>query len=140
MSLYLEGYFDEKGQYASINTNCIHSITINPYKLLGWIHSKLFNYVYECYFEGLRMAGNYLPFTAPYLSCMCIPQNIDSLEIECYVRSIISAKVSSANADTSMIENQIDKLVYQLYGLTYDEVLIIDPDTPITEEEYNNQM
>ena len=30
----------------------------------------------------------------------------------------------------------IDKMVYQLYGLTYDEVLIVDPETPITHEEY----
>jgi len=30
-------------------------------------------------------------------------------------------------------------MVYQLYGLAYDEVLIVDPDTPITREEYENQ-
>ena len=34
------------------------------------------------------------------------------------------------------LENQIDFLVYHLYGLTYDEVLIVDPNTPITREEY----
>ena len=33
-------------------------------------------------------------------------------------------------------EKQIDRLVYHLYGLTYDEVLIVDPETPITREEY----
>ena len=27
-------------------------------------------------------------------------------------------------------------LVYLLYGLTYDEVLVVDPQTPITREEY----
>lgn len=32
--------------------------------------------------------------------------------------------------------NEIDLRVYQLYGLTYDEVLIVDPETPITREEY----
>ena len=31
----------------------------------------------------------------------------------------------------------IDLLVYHLYGLTYDEVLIVDPETPITREEYD---
>ena len=34
------------------------------------------------------------------------------------------------------LEQQIDLLVYHFYGLTYDEVLIVDPDTPITKEEY----
>ena len=36
------------------------------------------------------------------------------------------------------IESEIDLLVYHLYGLTYDEVLIVDPETPIAREEYNN--
>jgi hypothetical protein len=38
--------------------------------------------------------------------------------------------------DTSTLENEVDKLVYKLYNLTYDEVLIVDPETPITREEY----
>lgn len=136
MSLHLEGFWDEKGEYASINTNCLHGIKINPLKLIGWIHSKLFHYIYECYFEGLRMAGGYLPFTAPYLSCMCIPLNIDSLEIENLVNSILSAKRLSSDTDTTASESEIDLMVYHLYGLTYDEVLIVDPQTPITREEY----
>ena len=31
-------------------------------------------------------------------------------------------------------------LVYRLYALTYDEVLIVDPETPITREEYEKIM
>lgn len=139
MSLHLEGFWDEKGEYASINTNCLHSIKINPLKLLGWIHSKLFHYIYECYFEGLRMAGDYLPFTAPYLSCMCVPLNINSLEIENLVNSILSAKRLSSDTDTTALESEIDLMVYHLYGLTYDEVLIVDPQTLITQEEYNKK-
>ena len=38
-----------------------------------------------------------------------------------------------------VIENEIDLLVYHLYGLTYDEVLIVDPETPITREEYEKE-
>lgn len=38
--------------------------------------------------------------------------------------------------DTSDIETKIDLIVYQLYGLTYKEVLIVDPETSITPEEY----
>lgn len=34
------------------------------------------------------------------------------------------------------LENKIDLFVYHLYGLTYNEVLIVDPETPITKEEY----
>lgn len=36
------------------------------------------------------------------------------------------------------LEQEIDNLVYRLYNLTYDEVLIVDPETPITREEYES--
>ena len=38
--------------------------------------------------------------------------------------------------DKSEDMSLLDKMVYQLYNLTYDEVLIVDPWTPITREEY----
>ena len=38
--------------------------------------------------------------------------------------------------DIAKTEQKIDLLVYRLYGLTYDEVLLVDPETPIIREEY----
>ena len=55
------------------------------------------------------------------------------------VNDILNIKETNSDADTLEIENNIDLLAYQLYGLTYDEVLIVDPDTPITKEEYNKK-
>lgn len=52
------------------------------------------------------------------------------------VDKIISAKKGNSHADTSLWESEIDRLVYKLYGLTYDEVLIIDPNPPFTREDY----
>ena len=52
------------------------------------------------------------------------------------VDDVTTIKKGKSIADTSALENQIDFLVYHLYGLTYDEVLIVDPDTPISREEY----
>ena len=46
-------------------------------------------------------------------------------------------KAKNPNADTTVYEAEIDKLVYHLYQLTYDEVLIVDPETPLTKEEYD---
>lgn len=48
----------------------------------------------------------------------------------------MSAKQSDPSADTTAMENEIDFMVYKLYGLTYDEVLVVDPETPITREQY----
>lgn len=54
------------------------------------------------------------------------------------VHTILTAKNENPNADTLLEERKIDILVYHLYGLTYDNVLIVDPQTPITREEYEN--
>jgi hypothetical protein len=56
------------------------------------------------------------------------------------VNRILRMKSTDPNTDTSTLENEIDKKVYHLYGLTYDEVLIVDPETPITREEYEKNM
>ncbi len=41
------------------------------------------------------------------------------------------------NPDTSALEKEIDLLVYKLYGLTYEEVKIVEPAFALSEEEYN---
>ncbi|MDY6327360.1 MAG: N-6 DNA methylase [Bacteroidales bacterium] len=52
------------------------------------------------------------------------------------VDKILAAKKSDPQADTSAWEAEIDFLIYKLYGLSYDEVLVVDPETGITREEY----
>ncbi len=55
------------------------------------------------------------------------------------VDKILAAKKADAKADTSALEEQIDEMVYHLYGLSYDEVLVVDSDTKITREEYEKK-
>lgn len=131
MSLTLEGFLDKEGEYASINTNCFHTIQIRPEILLGWVHSKAFHYMYECFFEGLKMSGGYLPFTAPYLSCMFIPLGINKNE------ELLNVVNKMIGGDMTVVQ-KLDALCFKAVGLTYDEVLIVDPETPITRNEYNN--
>lgn len=40
------------------------------------------------------------------------------------------------NIDTTELESDIDKLVYKLYDLTYEEVKVIDPEFGLSEGEY----
>lgn len=54
------------------------------------------------------------------------------------VKTIIGLKQENPDTDISGYKSKIDLMVYRLYGLTYDEVKIIDPATPITREEYEN--
>ena len=42
------------------------------------------------------------------------------------VNQILTKKRSSPNADTSDLEYQIDELVYELYGITEEEIAMIE--------------
>ena len=66
-----------------------------------------------------------------------IPTTTNVQSIVNIVDSILEKKRRSE--DTSELEQKIDLLIYHLYGLTYDEVLIIDPETSITREEYEKE-
>ena len=60
-----------------------------------------------------------------------IGSNEQMASIEQAVHRIIEDTQLSSN-------NKLDIIVYHLYNLTYDDVRIVDPDTSITREEYDN--
>ncbi len=56
-----------------------------------------------------------------------IPKNFEFIDhIKTMVTDIISAKQLDPNTDTSALESEIDQLVYQLYGLTDEEIRIVE--------------
>ena len=69
IGLSCEAFYDKKGEYASIDTNCVHTFKDGfvPEYVLCWLNSKLYNYMFECLFDGLRMSGGYLLYSAPNL-------------------------------------------------------------------------
>jgi hypothetical protein len=50
------------------------------------------------------------------------------------VKQILTLK--SENKDTTTLEQEIDVLVYKLYALTYEEVLVIEQEFPLSAAEY----
>lgn len=54
------------------------------------------------------------------------------------VNELLHQKKIDPLANTIVLEKKLDLAVYKLYDLTYDEILIIDPETLITREEYEN--
>ena len=89
---------------------------------------------------GTTLANGFFRYKPDYINPFPVPSESDNLAIEPQLVSLAD-KVSKAKASNCInemhsCEQQIDLLVYHLYGLTYDEVLIVDPETPITREEY----
>ena len=76
IGLTCEAFYDKNGEFASIDTNCIHSFSKDflPEYILCWLNSKLYNYMFECFFDGLRMSGGYLLYSAPNLRNTYIKQ------------------------------------------------------------------
>ena len=66
----------------------------------------------------IKALDNFKKSNSQYLICS------DSVNIENKVIKILADK--KAGKDTSALEREIDKLVYALYRLTEDEILIVE--------------
>lgn len=87
IGLTCEAFYDRNGDYSSINTNCIYSFNKDylPEYILCWLNSKLFNYLFQCLFDGLRMSGGYLLYSAPNLKNTYI-KKVDIEQQQLYVQ------------------------------------------------------
>lgn len=138
VSANLMATYDDS-QYFALNT----LVVITPKEkcnikyILALFNSTLMNYIYKNKFKSTKKVFSEIQAR----SVGELPIKSDELYsplIINLVERIISAKKSCSLTETSEEEQEIDRLVYHLYGLTYDEVKIVDPETTITEEEYNN--
>lgn len=113
----------------SVNYCLFTEVKINAKYALALLNSKLLNYIFKLQSTNSNVNG-YEVDNLPIIISTNQTKYID------LVNSILLAKQQTFDADTSRQEQIIDIMVYHLYGLTYDEVLIVDPQTPITREEY----
>lgn len=93
--------------------------------LLGLLNSTLIFYLFKNILPKLR--GDFYEPSYVYFKDFPIA-NAESEKKEKIISSvtqITSIKAENASADTSALESEIDQLVYQLYGLTDDEIKIV---------------
>ena len=104
--------------------------------VLAWVNSKLFQYSFECFFDGLKMQGGYLLYSAPNLLKMSIMKV--SNEIQLLFQNIVNEIHSNGNSTFELLINRIDLMFYKLYDLTYDECQMIDPsiEKHISQKDY----
>ena len=90
--------------------------------ILGLINSKLMNwYFFQFQSEGLHC----YPDDAKQFPIAKVNHS-QQQPIIALVDQILDTKKTHPNVDTSDLENQIDKLVYDLYGLTEEEIAVIE--------------
>lgn len=57
------------------------------------------------------------------------PNKIEQKNIEMIFDKILEQKKQNPNTDTSRLESEIDEIVYKFYGLTEDEIKIVEEAT-----------
>lgn len=116
------GYFGGK-------VNVLYDFKVDKRYILGLLNSKLMSYFYAQKYFASHMQGGAFGFDTLSVGNLPIPkitkenQNLAD-EIINLVDKILDFK--KANKDITELESKIDDLVYQLYSLNKDEILIIN--------------
>ena len=119
---------DNQGVYATQGVNFIipSSGKVTMRFLLGILNSKLINFLFQTKFLNLAIK-------AEYLKQICLPP--EDPAIVSIVEHILKAKEADLNTDTSVLEAEINKMVYALYGLTKDEITLVEESTATADTE-----
>ncbi len=95
--------------------------------LLPFINSKVCQFFIRN-FAAPRLGDSFIETKIIHLLKFPIPQvsQLEKSKLITLVEKIIKARQSNQQANTSALESEIDRLVYQLYGLTDEEIAIIE--------------
>ena len=92
--------------------------------LTGILNSKLISFWLR--YRGKMQGENFQVDKEPLLNIPLPSTNCEQTAIITLVDRILSAKKANPLADTTAEEREIDRLVYDLYGLTEDEIAIVE--------------
>lgn len=94
--------------------------------LLAILNSKISEWYFNLIGTTTGMGTNRWKKYKIELLPIKIPSLEQEKEIEILVNQILLIKKQSSTADTTDLETQIDQLVYELYGLTEEEIKIVE--------------
>ncbi|MCX6335008.1 MAG: Eco57I restriction-modification methylase domain-containing protein, partial [Bacteroidia bacterium] len=112
-----------------LNKTCFF-ISTEDLGLLGLLNSTtIWFYLKQiCSVLGDQDKGGRLMLQTIYVETIPLPKNLPLIisKIEFIVKDILLKKNHNPNSDTSALESEIDRLVYELYGLTEEEIRIVE--------------
>jgi len=94
--------------------------------LLGILNSTVVWYFLKTI--CVERSGGFIEVKPQYFEQIPIPpiKDTDKKKLDNLVTQILAAKKKEPSADTSALEKQIDEMVYALYGLTAEEIAIVE--------------
>lgn len=121
----------DNSQYYALNTlvvltekdNCPCGLKY----LLGLLNSKLMNYIYANKYKSTKTV--FSEIQARSVGELPIKYSNDSERLVSLVEASINARQEDYLADIDTLQNQIDQIVYRIYGLSDDEKAIVEQST-----------
>ena len=94
--------------------------------ILSLLNSKLLDWYFQNI--GVERDGGYFEYKPMFIRRLPIPQisEEDQAPFEALVDEIHRLKDADPEADTTGLEAEIDRLVYELYGLTEAEIAAVE--------------
>jgi hypothetical protein len=124
MTKHMPFYYDDSGYYT--NQKCFIITGSHLKYLTAILNSTLFEYCFRSNFPELL--GGVVELGKVFFERIPIkiPELATEKDFEPLVDRILSAKKADPKADTSALEQEIDRLVYELYGLTEEEIAVVE--------------
>ena len=115
--------YDKRGTYGG---NTMYIVPTKEMWLLALLNSKAVFWFYTK--TSTQIRGGFVRFIAQYVSQIPIPtiKPAQKVLIGEIVNQILAAKRTDPDADVSELENEIDQIVYLLYGLAPEEIDIVE--------------
>lgn len=117
----LECCYDEGTVLAGKSTSVIYGSKYSLKYVIGLLNSKLMTFFYAAYFGSLSLAGGFYRIGVPQLQELPIKY---AKEYESELVELVDT-VLLVPDDTDAL-NKIDSLVYKIYGLTEEEIAVVE--------------
>jgi hypothetical protein len=120
----------EESLLNDLNSMNVINIKDAPELLLGIINSRLISFWFIHKFGKLQR-GTFPQFKVNELAMFPIVKNRElyKQEIVKFVKKIMEAKAADPSVGTEKYDQEIDQMVYKLYGLTEEEIRIVESDS-----------
>ncbi len=128
----IKAFYVEVGPYSK-NVVKFHSmLDLSDKYFTALLNSKFITY----YVKNFISNTHTLQINDGKLIPIIIPSDTVQKMIIGYVDEFVTSRNLTLSTDAKNNERKIDNLVYKLYELTYEEVLVIDPNFELSEAEY----
>ncbi|MBI0397791.1 DUF7149 domain-containing protein [Cyclobacterium marinum] len=92
-------------------------------ELVAILNSKIAEYILHN--KASLKQGGYYSYSSSVINSFPLPK-LGNIKIQSKAKEILNAKKKNPSEDTIILEKEIDKLVYELYGLNEEEIGIVE--------------